>query len=245
MRGFSLLEMVISLSIAMLLLVAVAQIGVFVGQLWLQQEASMNRVEALNVAYAWMGRDIESAGYFGCLKQGLRHNWEDPLHLLMSSELAFSGAVMTLQYMSPETSALISKISPYEWVVNNSLAFAEGDEIVIENCTNIAINRIATLSHQGDDVLLVLEAPIFSDFEDSAFVGYLRQRDYQIKTTSRKAATGEAITSLYVLDHHEWQELLEAVRVVVWYRSGSNITMQLTMMDDSMLTLQVQQKNAA
>lgn len=245
MRGFSLLEVMISLAIAMLLLLVVAKMGVFIGQLWLQQEKSMNRIEALNVTYAWIARDIESAGYFGCLKQSLRQGWDDPLHLLMEHEIEFSGSTMAVQYMSPEASSVESKVSPYEWVVKNTLLFKEGDEVVFEDCINLAINRVVSVNHQGDDLLLVLEAPFIKDFSMGMRVGYLRQHDYQIKTTSRKTAQGQPITSLYVLDNHQWQELLEAVRTITWYRSGTKISMQLTMMDGFLLTMQADQKNAA
>lgn len=245
MRGFSLIEVMISLAIAMLLLVAVAQLGIFVEQLWLQQEKTMNRIEALNVAYAWMARDIESAGYFGCLKQSLRQGWEDPLHLLMSHELELSGSSIALQYMSPQTSSLVSKLSPDEWVVESTLAFKEGDQIVFQDCQHMAINRITAVSHQGDHLLLQLAAPVVNDFSAAATVGYLQYREYQIKTTTRKTPKGEPITSVYVFNHEEWQELVEAVRTMVWYRSGVNIAMQLTMMDGVLLTMQVEQKNAA
>lgn len=244
MRGFSLLEVMISLAIAMLLLIAVAQLGVLVEQLWFMQEKSMNRIEALNVAYAWMGRDIESAGYFGCLKQSLRQEREDPQHLLMDSEIEWSNTSLTVQYMSAETAFLVSKISPYQWEVTDTIPWKEGDQVVFEDCMNMAVATIQSVSQHGSHQLLTLNSPLISDFSTEARVGYLRKHQYQVRTTSRKNAQGEPITSLYVLDNYQWQELLEAVRTVSWYPPNHPVTIRLTMMDDVVLTIQVEQKNA-
>ena len=179
-HGFSLVELLIAMTITLILLAGVVQIYTGSKQTYRSQEANSRLQESGRTATTILQRDIRSAGFQGCrsiseIKPGIIANapiptidtnsvirgyegsgsgWDSPLPAGLGTVLSGTD-VITIQHASSCGANLTGNLGPLNADIQvtypNSCAFAANQVLIISDCTSADIFRASGVSVVGNN----------------------------------------------------------------------------------------------
>lgn len=142
MAGVGLLEIMIAMLISTIVLAEIFRYSYFLESSLNFSAAKVESIEKNNVLFAWIVRDIEMAGYAGCVNAHSRKNIMDDGHYLSSTWLIANGDTLESQYMSMEQFQIIEKSSETEILISGNNPLKVDDIVFIENCWEIEVTKI-------------------------------------------------------------------------------------------------------
>ena len=182
-NGASLLEIMIAMLIGAIVLAAIFRYSYFLENTLNFSASKVESIEKNNVLFAWMVRDIEMAGYIGCVNAHSRKSIIDDAHYLSNTWLIANGATLISQYMSIEQFQVIEKSSNNEILIIGDNHLKEDDVVFIENCWNAETAKIKKIHSVDYGVKNRLEfyAPLRMESFSNTYVAKLIRHDYFIK----------------------------------------------------------------
>lgn len=229
-RGASLLEVMIALLLSAIILTEIFRYSYFLESSMSFSAKKIEAIEKNNVLFAWMARDIEMAGYVGCVNAFSRKGVIDDGGYLSSIWLSANGDVLKSQYMSTQQFAIMSKTNSNEVLIDGDNDLKANDVVFIENCWAAEVIKIKKISsvNYGVQNRLQFYSEIKLESLENAYVAKLIRHEYIIKKTTRKNAQGEYILSLYVIDEkNNSDEILENIVSMALKKLQNNITISM------------------
>jgi hypothetical protein len=233
--GIGLLEMMIAILISLVILSLTFRYTYFMESSLSKSASYLDMIEKYHVIFAWMLRDVEMAGYLGCVKAKSRSKIIDDHAYLLPDWLTAKDNRLSSQYMSPEA-YLVLENKNNQLLINGKNFLKENDIVVIENCwqAQIAkIKKISSVNYGAQNRLSFYDALIISDAH-ALYVARLVQHTFFIKKTSRKNKKGDFIYSLYVNDINTREdEVLENINKMTLKSNGQQVNMTLISSDNN------------
>ncbi|MES2204954.1 MAG: hypothetical protein V4496_07015 [Pseudomonadota bacterium] len=185
-HGAGLLEIMIALLISAILLAEIFRYSYCLEKTLNFSAAKVESIEKMNVLFAWMVRDIEMAGYVGCVNAHSREKIIDDGHYLSSTWLFANSGALQSQYMSSEQFEIIEKLSETELLVSGNNHLNENDIVFIENCWEVEVAKIKTVHGKNYDMQNILEFyyPLKIQHFEKTYVAKLIQHDYFIQNSA-------------------------------------------------------------
>lgn len=190
-KGTGLLEMMIVLLISAIILSVIFRYAYFLEKSLNMASKKIDAIEKYHVVFAWMVRDVEMAGYLGCVNASNRKAISDPGRYLFSSWWNINNNSLQSQYMSPQQYELLENANNQLLIDGENHLKAE-DVVVIENCWQAEVNKIKKISsvNYGTKNRLSFYYPVMISGVQGLFIARLIQHKYYIKDDQ----------SLYVAD---------------------------------------------
>lgn len=245
--GAGLLEFMISIFLSAFILVMLFRYTFFLEKTFNIASDSISLMEKYHVAYGWLVKDIEMAGYMGCVNARSRSTILDSQTYLSSNWLTMKDDTLKTQYMSPESFSILN------WQDNQ--IFIEGhhhfhvdDIVVIETCWEAEVAKIQNISQKnnGSKTAISFYSPLKIDPMNDGYIGKLVQRKFFIKNTTRKNLAGEFIPSLYVEDiNSQQEEVCENIRHFHFSINHSSVTLVLEDFKNNWIELLAEKYNVS
>ena len=228
LRGISLCETMLALTLSAVLLLEIFRYTYFLENSAQYSAARVAAAEKENVLFAWMGEDIEKAGYMTCVAQPFRKKIIDDTGRWHTAALSTSSNRLFVQYMSPQSFVVLEQRGAYTVQIADGAGLKEQDLVVLADCTAAQILKIKQMEHlqSGAFTNLTFFSPIkIYPVSDTLYLGRLLQHDYFLQQTQRKNAQGEWITALYMRDDRqrsdEILENIQALQFSFWRHHGT------------------------
>ena len=185
-RGAGLLEIMIAMLISAIILAEIFRYSYYLEKTLNFSASKVASIEKINVLFAWMVRDIEMAGYLGCVNAHSREKIIDNGHYLSSSWLIANGGTLESQYMSTEQFEIIEKLSETEILISGNNHLKDNDVVFIENCWEVEAVKIKKIHSVNLDAQNRLEFyfPLEMDHIENTYVAKLIRHDYFIENSS-------------------------------------------------------------
>lgn len=248
-RGFSLLELLVSMALGAFLLAGLLTIYSSNKKTYQLEESLARLQENGRLAIHFLNHDVRMAGYVGCpliSKAAIPHFsdsnrlmiWHagqtiDPDLVPQKIPAAAGTDILFLQGLDPNT-VTVDSIDNNNITVNGSTDFAVGDKLLISNCEKASAAEITRIFNTKNKQIITLNSSVAEYRIKTTEVGYFQKIIYYINKTTRKTQAGKAIYSLYRRDlngpQKTPQELVEGIT-----------DMQLSLKDQSLsITLSLQ-----
>ncbi len=185
-RGAGLLEIMIAMLLSAIVLAEIFRYSYFLENTLNFSASKVESIEKNNVLFAWMVRDIEMAGYVGCVNAHSREKIIDDGHYLAHTWLTANSNILESQYMSPQQFLIIEKSSPNQVLISGNNHLQENDIVFIENCWEAEVVKIKKIRSVNYDEKNNLEfySPLTMENFENTYVGKLIQHDYFIKNSA-------------------------------------------------------------
>jgi hypothetical protein len=203
-QGTSLLEVMISILLSAIILAEIFRYSYYLESTLKFSAEKVASIEENNVLFAWLVRDIEMAGYMGCVNVHSRSSIIDDHHYLSSTWLTANGGVLESQYMSPQQFLIIEKSSDNEVLIAGRNGLSEDNVVIIQNCWEAETAKIKKIHRINYDEKNRLEfySPLKMQHFDNAYVAKLIRHNYFIQNH----------ISLYVINEkNDSDEVLENI----------------------------------
>lgn len=201
--GYSLLECVIALTLSVLLLQAVILFYLNFNRQLTQVAQRYCELSAVESFAQWFRYSIENAGFRGCR----RLSTAPSVLSLGTWSLTSANALQTTEkswqthFADPQSAKAVLAITNAQVIsLKSTQGFAIGDKVLIADCTNAEINRIANIS----DEKLGLIQPLKLTYSKAEIFLY-REETYYLNASRlyRREAEGRAMTLLnHIADLH-------------------------------------------
>ncbi len=227
--GMSILEMILSIFLSSLLLLVLFRYTFFIEKTLNNASDKIDLIEKYHVAFAWLVSDIEMAGYLGCVNAQSRESIADSGGYLSHYWLTTHDNILESQYMSPHQSKVLEH-SDNEVFIDGESNLKANDVVVIENCWQAEIARIKQISsvNYGAEKRVRFYLPLAMKNFDEAYMARLVQHKYFIKNTSRKNASGDWVSSLYLSDiNARDEEVLENIENLAFMEESGKVSLFL------------------
>jgi len=229
-RGAGLLEIMIALLLGAIILTEIFRYSFFLENSVIFSAKKVEAIEKNNVLFAWMARDIEMAGYVGCVNARSRECIIDDGRYLSTTWLMANGDVLQSQYMSTQQYSVINQENTNEVLIDGDNNLKPDDVVFIENCWEAEVTKIRKISsvNYGAQKKLQFYHPIKIENIKNAYVAKLIRNEYAIKETSRKNPQGSSILSLYVINEkNNSDEILENIQSITVIKSQNNVSISV------------------
>lgn len=180
--GAGLLEIMIALLLSAIVLAEILRYSDFIERMLNVSALKVESIEKNNVLFAWMVRDIELAGYMGCVNASARKSIIDDGHYLSSTWLIANGNHLVSQYMSPQQFLVKEKVSDTEALIVKDNHFKEEDIVLIENCWEAETAKIKKIHsvNYGAENRLEFYSPLHLKNVENTHVAKIILHDYFI-----------------------------------------------------------------
>lgn len=234
--GFTLIEIMMSISISMLLLLGLLNI-IFTANGAHSNQVAMNSLQenARDVTHI-LTEAIHSAGYIGCAHYTdefpLTNHTDDTfipknkINLYKGEEMKDNTEAFTIRRMGLNNASVIKNMRGKSVVyASNTISFSKGDVLLISNCQSADIFRVKDVIKQMDGTQKIMtEDPLSTLYDKNASISFLEVNTYYIGDTGRLDYSHAPVFALYVQDiHHYKTELVEGVddmHIVINKRKG-------------------------
>jgi hypothetical protein len=229
-KGVGLLEIMIAMLLSVIVLAEIFRYSYFLENSVSLSSAKVESIEKNNVLFAWLVRDIEMAGYVGCVHAHSRKNIVDDQGYLLDQWLTVSGGELISQYMSAHQVLVIDKTSNNEVLIKNSDGLKADDVVFLENCWGAELAKIKKISsvNYGAQKKIQFYYPIKASETKNFYLAKLVLHKFYVKKTSRKNAKGDYIFSLYVTNEkNDSDEILENIQSMNIKKSHNNFVISI------------------
>lgn len=202
-QGASFLEIMIAMLLSAIILSGIFRYSYYLENLLNVSALKLESIEKDNVLFASMVRDIEMAGYVGCVNASSRKNIIDDSHYLSSTWLIAHDDQLEAQYMATEQFLVMEKSSDSELLISGENHLKEDDVVFIENCWEaevVKIKKIHSVNYGAQSGIEFYSPLKISHFED-AYIGKLIQHNYFIKNSSALYVRDPAGSSEEILEN--------------------------------------------
>lgn len=184
-KGVGLLEIMIAILLSAIVLAGIFRYSYYLETVLNFSASEVDAIEKNNVIFAWMVRDIEMAGYVGCVNASSRKSIHDEGHYLRNTWLLADGNTLISQYMSPQTFVVIEKSNDAEILISGHSFLKEGDIVFIENCWEAETAKIKKIHsvNYGEKNRVEFYAPLKMKNIDNTYVAKMIRHDYVIKNS--------------------------------------------------------------
>lgn len=176
-NGVSFLEMVVALLLSAILMTVIFRYAYYIEKALDYSSQKISSIEKNNVLFASMVRDIEMAGYAGCLNARSRKTIWDENNYLASVWLNADNNLLESQYMSPERFEVIKKLSDTEILISGEISLKVNDVVLIENCWELETAKISKIHNvnYGAQHRLEFYLPVkMQDFSNTSIAKLIR-----------------------------------------------------------------------
>ncbi len=247
-KGAGLLEVMIAMLLSAIMLVEIFRYSYFLENSVSFSSEKVESIEKNNVLFSWLVRDIEMAGYVGCVKANSRKNILDNNNYLSSVWLSFNAGGLISQYMSAQQFLILNKENANEVFIEGGDELKPDDIVFLENCWEAEVAKIKKISsvNYGEKKRIQFYDTIKKSNLENEYLAKLILHKYYIKKTSRKNASGEYITSLYLTNEkNDSDEILENIYSMNIARSLSHFIISIKANEnDSPIVLTAKAYNA-
>lgn len=199
-QGFSLIELLIALTISLLILIITTTIFLAVqNNLCLQNEMSYLQ-ENIRLATQLLTSDIRMAGYIGCpkLTDGFPIKQFQSVELNPRNKITATNNSVTVRHASVMHANLTQPIYNHsEIFLTPEPRFKAGDILLITDCKNAEIFQVNKVLIKDKEQKLLTTKPLAMEYEKYAEVSLLEINNYFIDKTDRQSVTGQTIYALY------------------------------------------------
>jgi hypothetical protein len=216
--GFSLLELMIGMTVSAILIFVLCDTLYFSYRLSSKQAAIEHAESAAIAAKHILKEEVGVAGYMPCrsawrraevisqfIEMGVFFSPEKLIHI--------EDDHLTLHRSSREQTSVLSYELDTITGVGDSRKFKPGRFVLLSDCQHAEINKVRSVSRIGNHFTLYLNAPLSFEYEMPMWIGSVISRDYFVKNTRRKNSEGEWISALYVEDERgRDHELIENIQ---------------------------------
>lgn len=230
LEGFSLLELLLSMSIGLIVIMVIGKI--FIGfnknykigdSLALMQENARFTAYMVRTAFASAGmvgsakiafylpitnqgvgtfKQINFDNYF-TVYHGTNNTWQPPLPKIFKIKPKNNTDVIAIKFMAPITANLVQKLNGSDKVyVGLAPDFYKNDDIIIADCLHVVLVHLKSVRRSmiKSRQILTTTQIIHDTFDLNAEVGKIRTNIFYIKSTGRKNIRGKKIYALYYVD---------------------------------------------
>ncbi|MBY0544899.1 MAG: PilW family protein [Gammaproteobacteria bacterium] len=215
-RGFSLLEIMISLSLSLFIFMGVYEVFNSVKQSYDYIQGLAIIGENGQLATYFLMRDLAQAGYAGCRKISADFPFMDHNNTGVSAETLVHGytqqtllstessikknmvpdsSVVSVQFMSSKTAYLNQPVKAgASWLsVDNSDLFKDGDSVLMANCLKADLIKLVSVGNNSVQANVKL-----NHYLPGSLVGKWQDEWFYVAKTGRFNSMKQPITALYV-----------------------------------------------
>lgn len=202
-KGVGLLEIMIAMLLSAIVLAEIFRYSYFLESTLSFSASKVETIEENNVLFAWLVRDIEMAGYVGCVDAHARASIIDDGNYLSATWLTANGDTLESQYMSAEQYQVIEKLSDNEVLISGANHLKEEDVVFIENCweaETAKIRKIHSVNYGAKNRIEFYASLKMSDI-NNAYVAKLMRHHYFIEDSGGLYVRNEKGDSDEVLEN--------------------------------------------
>lgn len=214
-QGVTLLELMISLFIAMMILFYITAIFLFYEKNHDMQVALTSVTENANMISQLFKNEIHAAGYIGCGKLTdtfpIKNN--TPLKITLHG-IDVASKILTISHADFQHAELIKNMhSDSVLYVTNTVKFSAGDVLLVSDCKSADIFMVKNIDFYSKEInKITAVTPLANRYEKNALVSQYEVNTYYIDTTDRFDTKGFPIHALYQKDIYQNKtELIEGI----------------------------------
>lgn len=186
-RGISLIELLISLSLASFILLLLIQQYVWVKQNYQRMQNEWNEMNDLQAIVDLMRDRVQHAGFTPCANvEQLKTIDPRDGHALFA--IATQDDRLLINYMSESFALVFALWNNQQLVIAPSQALAEQlreRPIIIADCYHAEIDSVAMITSMRDGILITLRHPLRFNYHSPIYVGEWVQSSFFMRKTSQ------------------------------------------------------------
>jgi len=220
--GFSLIELMITISISCLLLNCLMMVFLFAKKNY-QAQLGLNSIqENLRTTSQLLSADIRLAGYIGCAAWTSTFPFKNDLPIVLSeknkiepyvtAEMKENTDGISVAHLSENSDYLIKDMRSYRLLtVDGGESFHNDDYLLISDCKTAEVFRVKSIMVKAGGLQEVTPwHPLKNKYLKHAQVGRFERNSYYIGKTDRMDRNGRPIYSLYMNDINAYkQEIID------------------------------------
>lgn len=213
--GFTLLELLLSISLSLFILCIVTEIFLSMQKNFRLQLALSHIQEHKRLTMELLHADLSMAGYIGCPK--LTENFPiknfHQFELTPHNKILMSQNRITVRHAGLKHTELLKNMVGFStFMTDREVRFAAGNILIISDCTSAEIFQVKKILQAKGLQKITTTEPLHNRFLSGAEVSKLEINTYFTDKTERKSETGLPIFALYLMNiNHKKIELIEGV----------------------------------
>ncbi len=235
-RAFSLIELIITLAISSIVVLAIFTIYLNIKTHYLAQQALIQTQENARLAIHLLRQSAHTAGFMGCLAfndeavihnhtlvdfsadtmirgyRGSGTNWQPSLPNTLTGKVKADSDVLQITGVDFNL-AIVSEVmqSSNQIVTSTPMSFKQNEVLVIADCQQAELFVAANVRSSGDQQIITSSQPLSKHYQRNASVGRLQTQLFYIRDSQRKNLKGDAIFSLYSETNGTTEELVAGI----------------------------------
>lgn len=232
MYGFSLIELMLALTISMAVISMISTIYLAAQKNFSLQSELSDIHENAYIAIELLNSDIRKAGYIGCAKLTedfpLKNFFQYGMNL--KNKISSTQNEISVRHAGRHHANLIEPMQDYSKLsVTAQPRFSEGDILIISDCTAAEIFKVGHVFNTKEIQQITPSEPLSNLYDKNAEVSQFEVNTYFIGETDRQRRSGEPIFALFKKDIHDQKsELVEGVNAMNIKLVENGVSMMLT-----------------
>lgn len=214
-RGFTLVEILIAMTISLLLMGLLLEIFLASRRSFQLQCALLEIEENARKAIEILTSEIQKAGMIGCarLSQDFPIVPFGPFTITVDNKLSGNSSEITIRYAEFNAAVLIKNMhNQINLTLNKSIHFAKQDILLIADCTQAELFQVERIILGADKQNLIASTALHHRYEKNAEISRFVINKFFIAKTRRVNQEGKPIYALFVEDRkHRKTELVAGV----------------------------------